>query len=899
MAPKKLYLVAAATKIKARIEALFLFKLLESMFRRPLLLLLTLLTLSACQDPPQNATEVESLLPPNTVWFAELNDWDDIYQKKSESRVWSILSQVEEVQNFEADLSATGRLLGEAELEQFLNSSDLFMANVLAGANRYNWVLMALNKDLGLADALKGQSNVEISTYAGEEILSLPLSDDRKLFVHQKNDYCLLSTDAISLEAIIRQQSSNASIKPEFLKLQDLRKSKNNRAPLNLYLKLDEWNNYLSTLGDVKAPFVSGLGDWLLLDLESEKHDLIATGLLSHNEEAAFYTQALAELRSDQISAQKIIPFNCAQWVHMSVGNIGQYQRAYENYLERAGRMAEHQEILKKLPSTASETLAGIIDSEMGTFQSGRAQNHAYDFAYFNVREIDLADQSMESFADSSFIEGYRGHVIRKLAAKNLLPRLYGMAFDAFHEPYYLIHENFVILGNELPALKVVLNDIIDNKTLDRSESYLNMSSQLAGRAQMQILFGLPEWLPNQRNFLNRSLAEQVETHQDSLQNLRWALVQLKAGKERSFVSAMVREEKPIEEKIVRQWTVQLEGQPMAAPQFLRNHNNQKLDIAIQDEDYNLYLISRKGKLFWKQALDGPIMGDIRQIDIYRNNKLQMVFNTANKLWVLDRLGRNVEGFPIDLPSEATAPLGVFNYDQARNYRLVVPCGGMLHNYDVEGKVVEGWKFEASESDIVSEPQFFSVAGKDIIVCLNEEGKLFQLNRRGEERFKVDTKVEELKTSFYLKAGKTLQESELIAGSNSGKMYVINPEGKVDALYLDKSHPADYLIYFEGRYIFSDGEGLYVKDDENPFEAQLEDDISVKPKAMILGNRFYAAAFSAKAEEIRLYNQEGELVEGFPVFAQGPFDMGSLNRDKSLNIVTYGSDGTVICYRLR
>ena len=163
----------------------------------------------------------------------------------------------------------------------------------------------------------------------------------------------------------------------------------------------------------------------------------------------------------------------------------------------------------------------------------------------------------------------------------------------------------------------------------------------------------------------------------------------------------------------------------------------------------------------------------------------------------------------------------------------------------------------------------------------------------------MEEKIEELKTSFYLKAGESLKKSELIAGSNSGKMYVINPEGKVDALYLDRSHPASHLIYFEGRYIFSDGAQLFVKDDRMPFEASLEDDISLKPKAMILNNRFYTAAFSAGAEEIRLFNEEGNLVDGFPVFAQGPFDMGSLNRDKSLNIVTYSNDGTLICYRLR
>jgi len=415
----------------------------------------------------------------------------------------------------------------------------------------------------------------------------------------------------------------------------------------------------------------------------------------------------------------------------------------------------------------------------------------------------------------------------------------------------------------------------------------------------MQIVIGMPEWISNHKDQFNKELSLDVENHMDSLQNLRWGILQLRAEKDRSFVSMMLREERSIQEKIVRQWSVQLEGQPKGEPQFLRNHMNQKLDIAIQDENNQLYLISRKGEVYWTQKLDGPILGEIKQIDIFKNNKLQMVFNTPNKLWVLDRLGRNVEGFPVDLPAASTAPVGVFNYDQARNYRLVVPCGPDLVNYTVEGKIVEGWNFKTAASNIVSEPQFFSVGGKDIIVCLSADGKLYQLNRRGEERFKVEESIEELKTSFYLKAGEDLASSELIAGSNSGKMYVINPEGKVDALFLDQSHPADHLIYFEGRYIFSDDQDLFVKDDQRPFKGSFEDDISVKPKAMILNNRFYAAAFSAEAEEIRLFNEEGDLVDGFPVFAQGPFDMGSLNRDKSLNIVTYSSDGTLICYRLR
>ncbi|PTM02877.1 MAG: hypothetical protein DA405_12020 [Bacteroidetes bacterium] len=467
------------------------------------------------------------------------------------------------------------------------------------------------------------------------------------------------------------------------------------------------------------------------------------------------------------------------------------------------------------------------------------------------------------------------------------------------HQPFYVLHNNFVIFAEDQNSLKVLLNDLLDDKRLYKSSSYQSLANQLPGKSHIQIVTGFPEWLPNQLPQLKKKSAQELEEKLDSLSEIKWGILQLRVDGKKSFVSLQLREEKAIIEKISRQWTTQLEAKPKGEPQFLKNHLNQKYDIALSDENNHLYLISRKGEVYWNKALDGPIIGSIRQVDIYRNNKLQMVFNTANTLYAVDRLGHDVEGFPVKLPAKATASMGVFNYDEARNYRLVVPCGKKLLNYDVEGKAVQGWDFKEADDEIISEPQHFSVKGADIIVCLSATGKLYQLNRRGEERFVIDQKIEELKTSFYLKEGESLKESELIAGSNSGKMYVINPQSKVDAIYLDEGHPADHLIYFEGRYIFSNDEELFVKDEKRPFNASFESDIRVKPKAMLQNNRFYVAAFAEGAEEIRLFNEEGNLIDGFPVFAQGPFDMGSLNRDNNLNIVTYSNDGTVICYKLQ
>lgn len=876
-------------------------KLFSMKLKLGISLALAFLTI-ACKEVSKPQFQIEKAIPSNVVWLAEINDWKELANKTKSNRPYQQLHNLESFTDFESHLKEIQNLFESEKSQNFLQQSELFLVNMLSGAERYDWLLIAKGPP-SLSEEIKGmiaaKPGLEKQEYANQSIYYLKLGEQHELYFYQEGELTLISGTRLCLEASLRQLNSDNTV-AELEALSSVRQTRNQDAPLNFYLNLGQSDEFLKHfLKQNPGAFYKDQGNWLSLDVDFERQDLIATGLLNHPHQEAYYPSIFKDLRAENIQAQSLIPQNVAQWTHLSIGNIGQYQRAYESYLKSKGTYKQYQSLIEKLPSTIQGDLQGIIDNEMGSFEAGRTNDNSFHFAYFNFRDQELSEQSLESYSDSSFIEGYRGHIIRKLQVQNLMARLYGDLFEDIHHPYYFLHENYALFCDNLAALKVALNDILDNKTLDRLDSYQNLQAQLPGKAHIQVLYGIPEWLPNRKADVKKELEKELNEKLDSLSSIRWAMMQLRANQDRSFVSAILREEKPIQEKIVRQWSTQLPAKLQGEPQFLRNHLSNKLDIAVCDENHKLYLLSRKGEIYWEKQLDGPIIGNIKQLDIYKNNKLQMAFNTAGTLYVVDRLGRDVEGFPIKLPAKASAPMGLFNYDLARNYRLVVPCGPQLYNYSVEGKLVKGWNFKKANADIISEPQHFSVAGKDIIVCLTADGKLFQLNRRGEERFQVSEKIEELKTSFYLKEGKTLKESELIAGSNSGKMYVIKPEGQVDAIYLDQAHPADHLIYFEDRYIFSDDEGLFIKDDRQPFSASLEDDISVKPKAMILNNRFYVAAFSAKAEEIRLFNEEGQLVDGFPVFAQGPFDMGSLNRDKNLNIVTYSGDGTLICYRLR
>ena len=62
-------------------------------------------------------------------------------------------------------------------------------------------------------------------------------------------------------------------------------------------------------------------------------------------------------------------------------------------------------------------------------------------------------------------------------------------------------------------------------------------------------------------------------------------------------------------------------------PRFVTNHRTGEREVVIQDTDNQLYLIGHDGKILWKKRLDSPIVGDIYQVDLFRNGFLQLAFN--------------------------------------------------------------------------------------------------------------------------------------------------------------------------------------------------------------------------------------------------------------------------------
>ena len=97
------------------------------------------------------------------------------------------------------------------------------------------------------------------------------------------------------------------------------------------------------------------------------------------------------------------------------------------------------------------------------------------------------------------------------------------------------------------------------------------------------------------------------------------------------------------------------------------------MDVVVQDSDNVVYLFSNTGKLYWKKQLSAKIIGEIQQVDLYKNNRWQLAFRTSDRFMILDRNGKIVKPFNIKLPKSINPlPLSIFDYDNNRNYRFLI-----------------------------------------------------------------------------------------------------------------------------------------------------------------------------------------------------------------------------------
>ncbi len=148
-------------------------------------------------------------------------------------------------------------------------------------------------------------------------------------------------------------------------------------------------------------------------------------------------------------------------------------------------------------------------------------------------------------------------------------------------------------------------------------------------------------------------------------------------------------------------------------PFKVKNCGTGKMNTLSQAENNSLSLKDENGKGLWGIPFKTPLCGFVEEVDYYANGKIQFLFASGSKLWLLDRLGRFVKDFPAELGKDVLLGPGVYDFTGAHGYTAVV-----LHKdntvgiYDLHGRRRDWWKGITLDETIMRLPELMEAGGK-------------------------------------------------------------------------------------------------------------------------------------------------------------------------------------------
>ena len=478
-------------------------------------------------------------------------------------------------------------------------------------------------------------------------------------------------------------------------------------------------------------------------------------------------------------------------------------------------------------------------------------------------------------------IDTYREVDIHKFNDSLVFTKTFSPLINYTKANLYCVLDNFFVFTNDIDMLQNIIANYQNKTTLNNKEYYTKIKEQLSDAASLlQITNG---------NTLNSILNNNTATNKHfKLNKSTTSAIQFIYDTNFAHINAVIKKHnKPVKTNSVLEISnIKLDKDVLNSPQFVTNHITKQKEIVVQDINNNLYLISNKGKVLWKKALQGPVLGDIKQVDIYKNGRLQLAFATPSRVYIIDRTGKNVAPFPAKFNDTITQPLAIFDYDKNKNYRFLITQGKHLLMYNAKAKIVKGFSFKSANENIICKPKHFRVGSKDYIT-LKTKNTLYILDRTGKKRLTPKSKNTYSNQPIYL------YKNTFTTSNTNGDLISVDTKGNTAVTTLNLSAKHQIAIYGKTRIALSENK-LLIKDNTIELDFGEYSDC----KIFYINNKIYITVTDLQSHKIYLFDSQSKLQKNFPVYGNSSIALDNINRNNTLEFVTKGENNTIIIYQI-
>jgi len=620
--------------------------------------------------------------------------------------------------------------------------------------------------------------------------------EEKKLSIVKYKDYLIASYTALLIEDVIRNidQKYANSFATQLDNFKNISKLEDDDG--NIYLDFSRLAAAVDIFidKDKEFPFkdLIRLAENSFLDFKITDNELLLNGTsIVPKGHSGYFLSMYQEQNPGKLDILKILPENTAVFIDQSFQDLETWKKNSSRYWS-----STDEKLLDRWLEFQSnyEFSFDFIDGEAGLAIMEAIHVESPDkIIILKVKDSQEAFAKVENLAmkiaeesnDSLFAENFAGKDIVQLPVEEWPELFLGNLFSGFGNSYITPFRDYLLIGNSFEVVKNFINDNENENVWSKNVRQSIFLENTLGEANFSIMVNTDKAWNYILYVLNDEWKRFFNTYEKQIKSMDKLAFQF-SNLDENFYTSFALGHKKISKssrstsRFKNNLTAFTAKDIVTKPFVMKNHNNGRLEVMVQDAANILYLVSNEGLVLWGDSLESKIVSDIYQIDYYKNNKLQYLFATQKKIHLIDRNGNFVENFPITLKKNVkAAQLSVIDYDNSKNYRFMLADeGGNIYLYDKNKVNLKGWTPRNLTGALAVPGRHIRVRGGDCMIALQKSGILNVMNRRGKmiKGFPFDFK-EKILGELYIDIGNNFKTTSLTTITQDGQFTSINLNG--------------------------------------------------------------------------------------------------------------------------
>lgn len=842
--------------------------------------------------------------------------------------IWSRLTEIPSVKNAERQLMSLDSLVGRSgNLDRSLKGNQLVVSLHPVGKEEFDFLFTLSFKNgsdqsfiQALEENLPDLSQITTRNYSSVPIYEFQSVNLNRILSYAKiGNIIVVSYTSFLVEEAIRlsQNSSEVNFKSANQELfKALQKPKGlgvfrlSSTGLSKFFEGISRNENLNLIQQFSKNEFSGNFE---IKFSEGKITLDGTSFFQNGKPINF-----SPGKTDHKKLIDLIPNRTAVLFHYNFQNLEQFSALKnENFQGKATVSGEvEKNLLQKnfLQKLSGEMIFMIFETVINQDEDR--------IVLIETEELDAQINLLKGFSIGSdnfstgsiLVDYYQDKEIFVLNTEEFPAHLFDGKFMGFPQTYVTGMNGMLVFANSIKSMKIFLDDLNVDNTWGKSLMQKRISASLSTNSGFNFVINVPRiWnsleeisSPNWKVFFQK-YAPQIRSLDilslgvggDDKVNKSKIELQYSKGPIKTVSSVTLTENR----------IVQFRDDLIYGPKSIENFNDRSYEFVVQDSLNQVHLLSGEGELVFSQSLEGRIISDIFQIDYYKNGKLQLLFATESRIYVIDRLGSFVSGYPLEIPGRKITHLNLVDYDDNRDYRIFVATNqAELYLFNKTGDALEGWDPKSIGSNLAIKPAHHRVAGVgDQMLALSQNGELYFFNRRGEVMLDSPIKLGDGQTSNYIIIERgSASSSRFVTVTKEGEIVNVNFQGEMgyrnqllrpdpeSQFFLIKDQKDDRYVYVVHEYnkITVMNSEYQVLFDYNIFAENL------KFQLFSFGaDKNILVLIDPTQEFTYLFNLKGEFLNTLPISSKNEVDIKYSNSKNEYSIFAT-SGKTFVEYRL-